>query len=114
LEAFLGVRRWTEPVQDPLHEVSVQFGVDASEVRYEIVAPFGDGSPVTPVLRTARNILNHVAYRVGDIDEVLAEMRRAGAMPLGPPMPATAFGGRRIVFALLPSRMIIELIEAGA
>lgn len=111
LEAFLGVQQWTLPVEDPLQKVVVQFGTDGSGMRYEIVAPWGVGDPVTPVLKTGRNILNHVAYRVVNLEQALSAMRAAGGMPLGEPKPATAFDGRRIVFILTPLRLIVELIE---
>jgi len=111
LDLLLGVKHWTEPVEDPQQKVVVQFGVDSSGIRYEIVAPCGNGNPVTQVLTSGRNILNHVAYRVADIDAALSEMRNSGSLPLGEAKPATAFNGNRIAFVLTPLRMIMELIE---
>ncbi len=111
LESFLGIRNWTPAVEDPLQKVVVQFGCDSSNVCYEIVAPFGEGDPVSPVLKTGRNILNHVAYQVDGIEGALQSFRVAGGMPLGEPKPAAAFGGRRIAFVLTPLAMIVELIE---
>lgn len=111
LETFLGIKTWHEAVEDPLLKVKVQFGEDTSGIRYEAVAPFGEGDPVTPVLRSGRNILNHVAYRVGDLVGKLAQLREAGGLPLGPPRPAVAFAGKRVAFVLTPLRMVVELIE---
>lgn len=107
------VSEWTAPIEDPIQKVVVQFGLDRSDTRYELVAPFGAGDPVTPVLKSGRNILNHVAYRVHGLDSSLADLRSKGFLPLGEPKPALAFDGRRIVFLLTPLRMMIELIEDG-
>jgi hypothetical protein len=35
-----------------------------------------------------------------------------GARIARPPLPAVAFGGRSVVFAMLPTMLLIELIEA--
>ncbi|WP_126444185.1 VOC family protein [Sulfuricystis multivorans] len=107
----LGIRDWTEAVEDRLQKVTVAFGYDDRGLCYEIIAPLGEGGPVTPVLRSGRNILNHVAYRVADLDQTVQDLRSAGSMPLGEAKPAAAFAGRRIVFVLTPLRMILELIE---
>ena len=61
LSTLLPVTAFTDPVDDPGLRVRVQFGTDASGVRYELVAPFGDGDPVSGVLKSGKNVLNHVA-----------------------------------------------------
>jgi methylmalonyl-CoA/ethylmalonyl-CoA epimerase len=112
LEALVPIALVSDAVHDPLLKVSVQFLCDTSGIRYEIVAPNGQGNPVDAVLSEQRGMLNHVAYRVKDFDAQVARLREAGCMPLGEPRPAVAFGGRRVVFFLSPLRMILELIEA--
>lgn len=114
LSALLPVTGWTMPVDDPAIHVRIQFGTDASGVRYELVAPFGDPSPVTESLGAGVNILNHVAYRVTGIDDEITRLRRQRCIPTGAPRPAVAFAGRRVVFLLTPLRFIIELIEDAA
>jgi methylmalonyl-CoA/ethylmalonyl-CoA epimerase len=101
----------SEPIEDPGLKVRIQFATDTSGVRYELVAPFGEGDPVSGVLTSGQAILNHVAYRVADLDAALARLRAEGALPLGPPSPAVAFGGRRVVFLLTRLRFILELVE---
>lgn len=112
LAALLPVREWTGVYEDPGLKVRVQFGLDASGVRYELVAPFGPGNPVDTVLKTGKGILNHVAYRVPDLEAAAQRLRAEGSVPLGPPAPAVAFGGRRVVFFFTPLRFVIELIES--
>jgi methylmalonyl-CoA/ethylmalonyl-CoA epimerase len=111
LEEILPIASVSEPFHDPLLKVSVQFLSDASGIRYEIVAPNGEGNPVEAVLAEGRGILNHVAYRVTDFEAGVARLREARCMPLGEPRPAVAFGGARVIFFLTPLRMIVELVE---
>lgn len=111
LSELLPIVSWTEPVDDPVIKVCIQFGTDASGLRYELVAPLGPGGPVDQALATGNNLLNHVAYRVSDLDADLRRLRRRACVPTGAPKPAVAFGGRRVVFLLTPLRFILELVE---
>ncbi len=111
LAALLPIAAWSDPIEDAGLKVRIQFATDTSGVRYELVAPFGEGDPVSGVLQSGQAILNHVAYRVADLDAELGRLRAEGALPLGPPSPAVAFGGRRVVFLLTRLRFILELVE---
>ena len=102
---------WTEIITDEGIGVQASFGRDASGVCYELIAPYGEDSPIAGHLAQGRSILNHVAYTVGDITEAAAAMRRARAFPLGPAKPAVAFGGRPVQFFMSPLKFIIELVE---
>ncbi len=113
LGKLLPIAEFLPPIDDPVLKVRVQFGIDASGLRYELVAPFGEGDPVSGVLASGKNILNHVAYRVADLAAEAARLRIAGAMPLGVPKPALAFGGKRVQFFLTKLRFVVELIEAA-
>jgi methylmalonyl-CoA/ethylmalonyl-CoA epimerase len=113
LQALLPIVSWTDIVEDPGMKVRVQFGVDNSTIRYELVAPFGQPNPVSEVLASGTNILNHVAYLCDDFEFDMELLRRGGSLPIGPSQPAAAFGGRRVAFYLTPLFFIIELIEAG-
>lgn len=101
-------------IDDPGLKVRVQFLTDSSGIRYELVAPFGEGNPVSGVLAAGNTILNHLAYRVHDLDVEISRMRKERAMPLGQPACAVAFGGSRVIFFLLPMKFIVELIEDRA
>ncbi len=111
LSAMLPIVGWSEPVDDPVINVCIQFGTDASGIRYELVAPLGPDGPVDLALATGRNLLNHVAYRVAELDAEVSRLRRQRCIPTGPARPAAAFGGRRVVFLLTPLHFILELIE---
>ncbi len=111
LGEVLPIAGFDPPVDDAGLKVRIQFAADTSGVRYELVAPFGEGDPVSGVLDSGKAILNHVAYRTADLGAEVERLRAARALPLGPPAPAVAFGGRRIIFLLTPLGFILELIE---
>jgi methylmalonyl-CoA/ethylmalonyl-CoA epimerase len=111
LSALLPIVYESIPIDDAGLKVRIQFCTDSSGIRYELVAPFGEGNPVSGVLESGRTILNHVAYLVVDLKAETARLRRQGAIPIGPAKPAIAFNGRLVMFFLTPLRFIIELIE---
>ena len=111
LSALLPIVRQSDEFRDPLLQVEVQFLYDPSDICYELVAPSGPNNPVDTVLKTRKNVLNHVAYRVDDLDGKLIELRDAGCVPIGEPRPAVAFGGRRVTFLYNPLNFVIELVE---
>lgn len=111
LSAIFPIASSSEVFEDPNLQVKVQFLYDTSGICYEIVAPFGPNNPVDGVLKSRKNVLNHVAYRTDDLDGELARLREAGAFVLGPPRPAVAFGGKRVVFLVTALNFFIELID---
>ena len=111
LSRLLPIASYGEEFHDAGLKVQVQFGTDSSGVRYELVAPFGEGNPVSGVLASGKGLLNHVAYRVADLPTEMTRLRANGALLIGRPCPALAFGGARVAFALTPLNFIIELIE---
>ena len=98
-------------IVDKLIGVKIVFLKDSSGIDYELVAPFGDDSPVTGVLKRGHGFLNHLAYTTNKFDVEFLRFRRQGLMPLGPPKKAKAFDGRRVAFFLTKLNYIIEIIE---
>jgi methylmalonyl-CoA/ethylmalonyl-CoA epimerase len=109
--SVFGVRQWTDSFVDPIQKVVVQFGSDPSGIVYELIEPSGPDSPIAATLVKGQNLLNHVAYRVPDLEQAARDLRAKRCMPLGPAAPATAFGGNHIQFFLTPLRFILELIQ---
>ena len=108
---LLPIIRYSEIFDDPFLQVRVQFLYDSKGICYELVAPFGPENPVDGVLKSRRNIINHVAYKTANLDETLERLRDEGSLPLGEPKKAIAFKGKRVVFLITPMNFIIELIE---
>lgn len=111
LENIFQISNWTNPVNDHLQKVSVQFGLDLSGLRYELVAPLGNNNPVDPLLKQSKNILNHVAYLVDDLDVSITRLKKERCLLISKPTPAIAFNNRRIAFLYTPLHFVIELIE---
>jgi len=112
LTTALGITRWTPVTDDPVLHVSVQFGATPGhDLNYELIAPFGDASPIANALRTGKHILNHLAYLTPDLEASGNHLRASGCISAGDPLPALAYEGRRIQFWMSPLRFIIELIE---
>jgi methylmalonyl-CoA/ethylmalonyl-CoA epimerase len=112
LEAALGISLWTPVTEDPILKVSVQFGsTPGNQLTYELIAPFGEGSPISNALRSGKHILNHLAYLTPDLEASGERLRTAGCCATGEPQPALAYQSRRIQFWMSPLRFVIELIE---
>jgi methylmalonyl-CoA/ethylmalonyl-CoA epimerase len=78
---------------------------------YELIAPFGDSSPIARTLKSGANLLNQIAYRTSSLDSGVKQVRAMGALPVGAAAPALAFGGAPVQFMMLPLGFVIELIE---
>ena len=66
--SLLQITNTSEEYNDEKLKVSVQFLYDKNDICYEIVAPYKPGNPVDAVLSSGKNILNHIAYRVDELD----------------------------------------------
>lgn len=115
LARLFGFRVLAGPFDDPLQGVAVSFvGSGApGEILYELVAPLAGGgpSPIDRILERG-NTSYHVCYEVRDLDETLARFLAEGCARISGPVAAVAFGGRRIAWVVMPTRHIVELLEA--
>lgn len=107
-----------EPVSDVFHDhvqtAYVQFlKLPGDSIFLEIVSPDGPDSKVAQTLRKGGG-LHHVCYATSDIDRSWSALRAEGLFPLQRPVPAVAFGGRRIAWFLGRDRMPFELVERNA
>lgn len=109
--ATFGAVGYTARFDDATLGVSVRFVKDAGGMVYELIAPFGDTSPVARTLKSKANLLNQVAYLTDALDAAGAQLRRNGCLPLGAAAPARAFGGRPVQFFWNPAGFVVELIE---
>jgi methylmalonyl-CoA/ethylmalonyl-CoA epimerase len=111
LSSSLGIAQWTEPAIWAAQGVHYQFGVDGSGMRYELLAPIDESSPVWRAVRSRVNTLNHIAYRVRALDATVADLTSRHWLRISAALPAPSFGGARIQFVLNPLGFIVELIE---
>lgn len=100
-------------VFDPLQKVRVTFleGAHLSDSQVELVEPAGLDSPVSRFLERGGG-LHHLCYEVDDLEAHLAFCKSIGTIVIRPPVPAVAFGGRRIAWALTRKRLLVEFLES--
>ena len=98
---------------DPLQKVRVTFlqGAHVSDALIELVEPGGPESPVSRFLERGGG-LHHLCYEVEDLEAHLAFCKSVGTIVIRPPVPAVAFGGRRIAWAITKKRLLVEFLES--
>ncbi len=103
--------------EDPNQKVRVSFIHPAIEgqPQFELVDPgrFED-APVRRYLEDRGGGLHHVCYEVADIEQELERAYKARGTLVRKPLPAPAFGGRRIAWIFTREKLLIEYLEAGA
>ena len=112
--AKLGYVREGDIFEDPVQRIRGLFLIGPGP-RLELVMPTAPDSPVAGWI--ARGVhFYHLAYEVlGTLETEIERLcTTARARVTSAPMPAVAFGGRRIVFLYFPNKMLIELIETRA
>jgi len=60
LKALLPIAAFSEPVEDASLKVRIQFATDTPGVRYALVAPFGEGDPISNVLASGQARLRFI------------------------------------------------------
>jgi methylmalonyl-CoA/ethylmalonyl-CoA epimerase len=104
---------WDEQVfHDPNQLVRVTFLKSRwkGDPLWELVEPADEKSPVH-AFATKGGGLHHVCYVVDDLEKAIADARSLGALVTRSPMPAVAFGGRRIAWIYTRNRLLIEYLE---
>jgi methylmalonyl-CoA/ethylmalonyl-CoA epimerase len=99
-------------IHDPNQGVRVTFlhSRHPSDPLFELVEPAGDNAPVEAFVKRGGG-LHHVCYEVGNLEEALARIRSVGGLVTRQPLPAVAFGGRRIAWVYTKHKLLIEYLE---
>ena len=87
-------------------------GSGAGVPRVELVAPYGDQSPVQSWLKQGVK-LYHLGFIAPDLSAEIERLRAQRAKLVFPPTPAVAFANRRVAFVILPNSLLVEIIEKG-
>jgi methylmalonyl-CoA/ethylmalonyl-CoA epimerase len=97
---------------DPLQSVKVAFVRPrrAADPLLELVEPAGEKSPVLAFLKRGGG-LHHLCYEVDQLDQQLERSRANGGLVVRAPVPAVAFGGRRIAWFYTKEKLLIEYLE---
>ncbi|MCU1295975.1 MAG: lactoylglutathione lyase-like lyase [Acidobacteriaceae bacterium] len=97
---------------DPNQGVRVTFlrSKEAANPLIELVEPAGENSPVIPFLKRGGG-LHHLCYEVDSLEKQLELIRSKGGLITRQPLPAVAFGGRRIAWVYTKNKVLIEYLE---
>jgi methylmalonyl-CoA/ethylmalonyl-CoA epimerase len=104
---------WDQQIfHDPNQSVRVTFLKSRrdSDPLWELVEPADAKSPVQSFAAKGGG-LHHVCYVVDDLEQALTAARARGSLVTRQPMPAIAFGGRRIAWIYTRNRLLIEYLE---
>lgn len=98
---------------DPIQKVYVAFfqGHSSVDPLIELVEPGAPDSPVSRFVQRGGG-LHHLCYEVKDLDAHLRSCRSVGTTIIRPPVPAVAFGGRRIAWAVTRWKLLLEFLES--
>jgi methylmalonyl-CoA/ethylmalonyl-CoA epimerase len=94
---------------DKTQNVSVAF-VRIHDFEAELVEPLGDDSPIGNVLKRQQS-LYHLCFEVKNISNAVRAARKHGFHLISSPVPARAFGERRIAWVFSRGYGLIELLE---
>jgi methylmalonyl-CoA/ethylmalonyl-CoA epimerase len=115
LGTLFGYKVVSGPFDDPIQRVSVSFLAksETDVAQIELIAPLGDDSPVRSMLAKNGGGAYHLCLETGDLERALEHLRENGCVVVANPVPAVAFGGRRIAWIFTSSRQLFELVEAA-
>jgi glyoxalase/bleomycin resistance protein/dioxygenase superfamily protein len=108
--ASLGYKREGSDFEDPVQGVRGRF-LAGGGPRIELLSELPGSVVLSPWLRKGVKIY-HSAYAAADLATADVALAALGAKRVVAPVPAVAFRGHRICFYMLPTRFLIELIEA--
>lgn len=79
----------------------------------ELVSPYDEKSVVAGMMRKHKNAPYHICYEAEDFDHDVAGLIEQGYMKVHGPLPAPAFGSRRVIFLVNHYIGMIELLDIG-
>lgn len=114
LTALVPIKTRSYPVTDKVWGAKTLLAYGMGDVVYELVEPTPGGIMETVAGATDGKV-NHVAYRVSNLDASLATAKDNGGEVLVGPLPAFIdHGNHRAAFVLTKLGIILELIEETA
>lgn len=107
---FLGYAQAGKDFVDPLQGITGRF-LEGPGPRLELVSGTGAADGVLTGMLDRGVKMYHLAFTSRDFEASVQEAIRCRGKMVVAPVPAVAFGGRRICFIFLPNLMLTELIE---
>lgn len=107
--AVLGYHEEGKDFLDTLQGIRGRF-LAGGGPRLELLVQTAQGGVLQPWLNGGIKFY-HTAYETPDLGDGIAYLRGQRARLIVKPVPATAFNGRKIAFLMLPSMLLVELIQ---
>jgi methylmalonyl-CoA/ethylmalonyl-CoA epimerase len=107
---LLGYQAEGAVFEDPLQRIRGLF-MTLGPMRVELLEPLDETSPLEAYLKRGVKIY-HECFLCPSIAQAIAGLEAHGTRLVSSPKPAVAFDNRLIAFLILPSQLLIELIEA--
>jgi methylmalonyl-CoA/ethylmalonyl-CoA epimerase len=101
----------SETFHDPLQKAAIVLCTRPGDPLVELVAPADPSSPAAGWLKRIRAGAYHTCYEAADLGEDIERLRALDFAVLTDPVPAVAFGGRRVAFLWGALTGLLELVE---
>jgi methylmalonyl-CoA/ethylmalonyl-CoA epimerase len=102
----------SEKIEDPIQTAYVQFlRLPGQSSWLELISPNNEISKLTKALSKGGG-WHHTCYEVLNIEQACEALRVQGMLTISPPVPATAFPGRKIAWVMDREKFLVELLEA--
>jgi len=105
----LGYSQEGDAFEDLLQGVAGMF-LTGPGPRVELLENLDGSDTITPFLEVGTKMY-HQAFEVQHLGDAMTLLQTHRAKVLSPRKPACAFNGREVAFMMMPTRLIIELIE---
>ena len=101
----------SKTITDKKLGVKIKFLSSKNNILIELISPYGKSSPIKDFLNQKKSIINHLAYKVKNLNSQMSILKKKNCLQISNPIAAKAFKGKRVVFFMTPLNHIIELIE---
>lgn len=106
----LGFVKNGEIVYDEIRDIDILF-MNNDAYCIELVSPKSEKSVTWDLLKKMGATPYHLCYYSSNLEEDIDNLREAGYVPAGEPLPAPALGNKRVVFMYSRYSGMIELCE---
>ena len=108
--SLLGFRQETDILSDFTRGIYVCF-LKNEHCRVEVIQPVDETSAFFPLLKKYKNSAYHICYETTDICASVMDLKKKGFMQTQEVAPASAIGGKNVVFMVSPKIGLVELVE---
>ncbi len=112
LEKIFSMKAVSKKVEDPSQDAILKM-YKSDATYFEVISPNSETSCLQTILKRNGESLTHLCYETDNIEISLGQIVDAGGLVIKPSIPAVLFGGKKVAFAMLSNKIIIEFVESG-